>query len=227
MASLPSSTNSSPHPSLQIHNSVDILDTATLTSYITYARQHVHPVLGDDAAEDLIEAYLDLRRLGGNKKVITATPRQLESLIRLSESLARMRYSETVRLSCLLSSLAQPLEGWAAPKRSVLSFVVLFLLLCIGREGCVGVIARDALLRDGGTEPPYFVLLFCSSRIELPFPFCPFWYSRKASVSEVLTKTRTSKTVQQSCLFFAFNRSLSFQQTYGIQWRDSVLRCLV
>ncbi|GAQ79584.1 DNA replication licensing factor MCM4 component [Klebsormidium nitens] len=80
----------------EVHADVDILDTATLTSYITYARQHVHPVLGDDAAEDLTEAYLDLRRLGGNKKVITATPRQLESLIRLSESLARMRFSDTV-----------------------------------------------------------------------------------------------------------------------------------
>ena len=30
-------------------------------------------------------------------QVITATPRQLESLIRLSEALARMKLSETVR----------------------------------------------------------------------------------------------------------------------------------
>ena len=34
--------------------------------------------------------------MGGSRKVITATPRQLESLIRLSESLARMRLSVRV-----------------------------------------------------------------------------------------------------------------------------------
>ena len=37
-----------------------------------------------------------MRKLGGNKKTITATPRQLESLIRLSEGLAKMRLSPTV-----------------------------------------------------------------------------------------------------------------------------------
>lgn len=42
--------------------------------------------------------YLDMRRAGmvGGKKVITATTRQLESLIRLSEAHARMRLSLSV-----------------------------------------------------------------------------------------------------------------------------------
>ena len=40
--------------------------------------------------------YVEMRRLGGHKKVITATPRQLESMIRISEALARMRLSDTV-----------------------------------------------------------------------------------------------------------------------------------
>lgn len=34
-----------------------------------------------------------MRKLGGNKKTITATPRQLESLIRISEAFAKMRLS--------------------------------------------------------------------------------------------------------------------------------------
>ena len=34
--------------------------------------------------------------MGLNKKTITATPRQLESLIRISEALAKMRLSDTV-----------------------------------------------------------------------------------------------------------------------------------
>jgi DNA replication licensing factor MCM4 len=37
-----------------------------------------------------------MRKLGGGKKTITATPRQLESLVRISEAHARMRYSNVV-----------------------------------------------------------------------------------------------------------------------------------
>ena len=37
-----------------------------------------------------------MRRLGMSKKTITATPRQLESIIRLSEALAKMRLAKYV-----------------------------------------------------------------------------------------------------------------------------------
>ena len=37
-----------------------------------------------------------MRSMGVNKKTITATPRQLESLIRISEALAKMRLSNEV-----------------------------------------------------------------------------------------------------------------------------------
>lgn len=37
-----------------------------------------------------------MRNMGNNKKTITATPRQLESLIRISEALAKMRLSSEV-----------------------------------------------------------------------------------------------------------------------------------
>jgi DNA replication licensing factor MCM4 len=37
-----------------------------------------------------------MRRLGSGAKTITATPRQLESLIRLSEALAKMRFADWV-----------------------------------------------------------------------------------------------------------------------------------
>ena len=56
----------------------------------------VHPKLSDAAANDLMNAYVDMRRLGASKRVITATPRQLEALIRLSEAHARMRLSPLV-----------------------------------------------------------------------------------------------------------------------------------
>ena len=64
--------------------------------YVAYARAHCHPVLSDEAARALTEGYLALRRLGAARRAISATPRQLESLIRLSEARARMRLAEVV-----------------------------------------------------------------------------------------------------------------------------------
>lgn len=78
----------------------DVLGTSTLTAYVSYARKHIHPQLSDEAAEELTRGYVEMRRRGNfpgsSKKVITATPRQIESLIRLSEALARIRFSEWV-----------------------------------------------------------------------------------------------------------------------------------
>ena len=71
-----------------------------LAEYISYAREHIHPQITDEAAAALVEGYVDMRRLGINhqtaKKVITSTPRQLESLIRLSEAHARLHFSPLV-----------------------------------------------------------------------------------------------------------------------------------
>lgn len=69
-----------------------------------YARKEVQPRLSNEAAEQLIAEYVALRKLGASiggdgarqARVITATPRQLESLVRLSEAHARMRLSEWV-----------------------------------------------------------------------------------------------------------------------------------
>ncbi|KAL5706645.1 DNA helicase [Ranunculus cassubicifolius] len=78
----------------------DFLDIPTLTAYLSYARRHIRPQLSDEAAEELTRRYVEMRRRGNtpgsSKKIITATPRQIESLIRLSEALARIRFSEWV-----------------------------------------------------------------------------------------------------------------------------------
>lgn len=77
-----------------------VLDLPTLVAYISYARKFIQPKLSDEAAEELTRGYVEMRKRGNNpgsrKKVITATARQIESLIRLSEALARMRFSEVV-----------------------------------------------------------------------------------------------------------------------------------
>lgn len=61
--------------------------------------------ISDDAERELIEGYLEMRRLGGNAKTITATPRQLESLIRLSEALARMKWAPVVERSDVVEAI--------------------------------------------------------------------------------------------------------------------------
>jgi len=70
-----------------------------LKDYIQYARYACAPEITADSAEILIGGYLAMRSVGSSKvgaKTISATPRQLESLIRLSQALAKMRLSESV-----------------------------------------------------------------------------------------------------------------------------------
>nr|WCZ58450.1 DNA replication licensing factor MCM4 [Andalucia godoyi] len=85
----------------------NLISLRLLTRYISYAKRNVFPVITDDARRILEEGYVQMRRVGHahEKKVITATPRQLESLIRLSEALARMRLSSTVEESDVRESI--------------------------------------------------------------------------------------------------------------------------
>ncbi|KAJ2781512.1 MCM DNA helicase complex subunit [Coemansia javaensis] len=87
-----------------------VMPADRLTRYIAYARRHVRPAISDAAADALTAAYVDLRRMGRDAGAttagavsgaassgrVTATARQLESMIRMSEAHARMRLSESV-----------------------------------------------------------------------------------------------------------------------------------
>ncbi|RAK81808.1 MCM DNA helicase complex subunit MCM4 [Aspergillus fijiensis CBS 313.89] len=78
----------------------EILPVEFLTAYITYAKTRVHPVLTPAAGKALSDAYVNMRKLGDDirsaDRRITATTRQLESMIRLSEAHARMRLATEV-----------------------------------------------------------------------------------------------------------------------------------
>lgn len=67
-----------------------------LKDYLTYAKTFVHPTLGEEAGQALIQAYVEMRQVGSSRGQVSAYPRQLESLIRLSEAHARMRLSQVV-----------------------------------------------------------------------------------------------------------------------------------
>ncbi|MEM4662936.1 MAG: minichromosome maintenance protein MCM [Candidatus Diapherotrites archaeon] len=67
-----------------------------LRKYISYARQHVFPELSDEAISVIADFYVKLREKGREEGAYTATHRQLEGLVRLSEASARVRLSNVV-----------------------------------------------------------------------------------------------------------------------------------
>lgn len=100
----------------------ELFDMSVLRDYIAYAKDHLHPKLSPDAQQRLIQAYVDMRKVGAGRGQISAYPRQLESLIRLSESHAKVRLSEVVEVSdveeawrlhreALKQSATDPLSG--------------------------------------------------------------------------------------------------------------------
>ncbi|KAM9939882.1 hypothetical protein OXX80_000673 [Metschnikowia pulcherrima] len=79
-----------------------LLPVQDLSTYIQYAKENVNPVITPESKNELVRAYVEMRNLGddtrSSEKRITATTRQLESMIRLSEAHAKMRLSERVEL---------------------------------------------------------------------------------------------------------------------------------
>merc|ERR1711973_113636 len=69
-----------------------------LRDYVKYAKDKYNPVLSDEAGQKMISYYVEMRKVGAGRGQVTAYPRQLESLIRLSEAHARMRFSNLVEL---------------------------------------------------------------------------------------------------------------------------------
>ncbi|KAJ5805777.1 uncharacterized protein N7503_003379 [Penicillium pulvis] len=84
-------------------NSEEVLPIEFLTAYITYAKTQIQPALTPAAGTALADAYVAMRQLGddirSSERRITATTRQLESMIRLSEAHARMRLSPEVTVA--------------------------------------------------------------------------------------------------------------------------------
>lgn len=76
-----------------------LLDAKTLTEYIAFCREQSEPKLSEGASESLVQAYLEMRAGGRGGGNMTATPRQLESLIRLAEAHARMQLKDEVEES--------------------------------------------------------------------------------------------------------------------------------
>lgn len=69
----------------------NIVDLETFAAYVSFARKTIHPVMDDESIEIVAEEYVQMRSLGSSSNTFTATARQLEAMIRLSEAHAKMR----------------------------------------------------------------------------------------------------------------------------------------
>uniref|UniRef100_A0A336K914 DNA replication licensing factor MCM4 n=1 Tax=Culicoides sonorensis TaxID=179676 RepID=A0A336K914_CULSO len=99
-----------------------LFDMSVLRDYLAYAKEHIHPVLSEEAQQRLVQAYVDMRKVGAGRGQISAYPRQLESLIRLAEAHAKVRLSPEVKVidveeawrlhrEALKQSATDPLSG--------------------------------------------------------------------------------------------------------------------
>ncbi len=66
----------SPESRMDIEDTkTDALDRTLMTKYISYARANIHPKIPERLVSQIVDQYVEMRRIGTSKKVITATPR--------------------------------------------------------------------------------------------------------------------------------------------------------
>jgi len=91
---------------------IEPIDQELLKYYIIYARQHVHPKVGNIDKEKLANFYRDLRaeafRSGGQ----AMTARHVDSIVRLAEANARMELRQHVLAKDLDNAIAVMLESF-------------------------------------------------------------------------------------------------------------------
>ncbi|MFH0966807.1 MAG: minichromosome maintenance protein MCM [Methanobacteriota archaeon] len=75
------------------------IDPTIFRKYVAYAKRNCFPRLSSEAREALIEYYMKLRDLADTNKPVPVTARQLEAIIRLAESSARIRLSPIIEKS--------------------------------------------------------------------------------------------------------------------------------
>lgn len=77
------------------------LDTDFLKKYISYAKVKIKPILTQEAIAKIKDFYVKIRNSSGGEdgvKSVPITARQLEAIVRLSESYARIKLDKKVRL---------------------------------------------------------------------------------------------------------------------------------
>ena len=75
------------------------LSTDIIRKYIAYSKQNINPSLTEGAVEEIKNYYIKMRHKGGSEGEVKSIPisaRQLEGLVRMAESCAKIRLSKKV-----------------------------------------------------------------------------------------------------------------------------------
>ena len=110
MTQVPAAGRRPHHPFLDDKRALSV---PTFALFVAFARENCAPLLSPDAQQKVVDCYVAMRQSRGTGKVVTATLRQLESMIRIAESFAKMRLERTVRVehvqaaSALIASALQ------------------------------------------------------------------------------------------------------------------------
>ena len=83
------------HQGSTTNSTTNMLPLDTLKSYVQFARSSVFPELDEEAADFLENEYVHLRSASLNNSAFPITVRQLEAIVRITESLAKMELSST------------------------------------------------------------------------------------------------------------------------------------
>lgn len=86
---LPSEDMSDPNP--------DAISKELFRKYILYARQNIFPKLTDEARQEIVDRYAEIRGKG-DEDTYPITHRKLEAMIRITEAIARLNLREEARL---------------------------------------------------------------------------------------------------------------------------------
>lgn len=89
-----------------------VISQELLKKYILYARQYVHPKLSELDQEKIIRFYTELRQESQKTGGISITVRHIESLIRISESHARIHLRDHVRDDDVDTAISMLLESF-------------------------------------------------------------------------------------------------------------------
>ncbi|KAJ3132381.1 MCM DNA helicase complex subunit [Physocladia obscura] len=98
----------------------DVIPQDLLRKYIVYAREQIHPTLGDIDQDKIGSLYAELRRESLTSGSIPITVRYLESMVRMAEAFAKMQLRDTVRQEDLDRAMAVMIRSFVdAQKHSV------------------------------------------------------------------------------------------------------------
>jgi DNA replication licensing factor MCM2 len=91
---------------------LDTLDQETLKKYIIYSRRYVHPKLNEIDKEKVTQFYADIRKESSVVGGIPIGVRHIESVLRMSESNAKMHLRDYVRTDDIDSAIDMLLESF-------------------------------------------------------------------------------------------------------------------